>query len=92
MSETETTEAFLKRVNDTWDNGGKISAYDEGCLLRLARRGAAVPDEPTEAMIEALHDRIEHYAECGLSFIEEYSLAPAYRAMLATALKDTTNE
>jgi hypothetical protein len=48
MSETETTEAFLKRMASTVQN---ISMIDWDRLSNLARRGAAIPDEPTEAMI-----------------------------------------
>jgi hypothetical protein len=63
MSETETTEAFLKRIakwiarNVTPDGDLRaavlMSPTDADLLLSLARRGAAIPDEPTEEMTEA---------------------------------------
>jgi hypothetical protein len=89
MSETETTEAFLKRIADTTLFGSEQYVKDYERLYNLARRGAAIPDEPTEAMLNA---------ELGLrpwdnlpSYESRRDLRPyIYRAMLSTALKEST--
>jgi hypothetical protein len=91
MTETESNEAFLKRVAfrfehnvvlDNWD-----LAKDNARLLALARRGAAIPDEPTEAMKSVggmlIFDGGVDLDDFGMEAADE-----VYRAMIQTALKE----
>jgi hypothetical protein len=90
MSETETTEAFLKRIakwiarNVTPDGDLRaavlMSPTDADLLLSLARRGAAIPDEPTEAMVDVGYAARTHTWPQDVTII--------YRAMLSRALKE----
>jgi hypothetical protein len=86
---SETDEDFLERVINKLMLQRGLKLDDILRLSALARRGAAIPDEPTEAMLNA---------ELGLrpwdnlpSYESRRDLRPyIYRAMLSTALKEST--
>jgi hypothetical protein len=71
MSETETTEAFLRRIAQYYIETGSIvcSGPDASRLLSLARRGDAIPDESEAAalgrkFLEMLYDGIVTDGPC----------------------------
>lgn len=80
---TETDAEFVNRVA-SYGVGGMLSKAEFDELIRLARRSAAVPDNMTPEMFKAAYTA--YHNEEGAGFYD------AYRAMLAAALKDTTNE
>jgi hypothetical protein len=95
---TETDEAFLKRMREKLLFDGRDD--DEERLLSLARRGAAIPDEPTEAMIDEGCNCADDLMHCyqkeivaaqgyeGLEKAFRREIVSAYRGMLSTALKE----
>jgi hypothetical protein len=84
MSETETTEAFLKRMREKLLFDGRDD--DEERLLSLARRGAAIPDEATEAMLKGARDwSVKKY---GMG-VGNDGASGCWEAMLSTALKES---
>jgi hypothetical protein len=94
MSETETTDAFLKRMEYTI----YLSVSERLRLLSLARRGAAIPDEPTEAMAIAgtkqfRPQAVEYVVSEGLRRQNCINAAPCFiwKAMLSTALNESSN-
>jgi hypothetical protein len=85
MSETETTEAFLKRMANTFEE--HWSRPDVHRLLSLARRGASIPDEPTEAMLKGARDwSVKKY---GMG-VGNDGASGCWKAMLSIALKESS--
>lgn len=82
MTETETDKEFVKRVAHWycpwgWENG------DFDRLLALARRGAAIPDVPTEEMRKTGVD-----ARWQSAIRDANNVYEIYRAMIQAALKE----
>jgi hypothetical protein len=75
---TESNDEFLRRIlreRNYIDSDRSIFFHiDIDRILALARRGAAIPDEATEAMFAA--------------YLAEFTIAEGYRAMIQTALKE----
>jgi hypothetical protein len=108
MSETETTEAFLKEVSDLIrrNDRGKptfelsMTPAQWQLMLSLARRGAAIPDQPTEDMIDDgcnCADDLMHCYQSDLINIGGFEklhqefrreITGVYCAMLSRALKE----
>jgi hypothetical protein len=96
MSETETTEAFLKRMREKLLFDGRDD--DEERLLSLADRGAAIPDEPDEMVIYAMREAwktTRRGGAGGMTIDNQYRMEfgpelAAYRAMLSIALKESS--
>lgn len=87
MTETDETDTD-KAVLEFLDRMEKVEWFSEigwddlERLIALARRGAAVPDEPSDEMIEAGMSKTGIYSH-------ESFWKVAYRAMIQAALKDT---
>ena len=79
MTKPETDAEFLERALN--DVESVLSGTDLRKLKALADRGAKIPDDPTDAMIDA-----------GIDVSWHQSVSRIYRAMLTTALKDTDNK
>lgn len=82
----ETDKAFIERVGA--DPEGANGA-DYVRLFNLARRGAAIPDEPTKKMIEAGNYTGDWgYKEESSWCRQNGNPDEIYRAMIKTALKE----
>jgi len=79
---SETDDDFLDGVEDSLNHGDAVRGKELHRLLRLARRGAAVPDEPAYEMLEAAADAWVNDPDQKLSTV--------YRAMIQAALRKDT--
>lgn len=79
---TETDKAFLDDAPFLW-NTRRLTDEDFHRLFTLARRGAAIPDVPTEEMRKTGVD-----ARWQSAIRDANNVYEIYRAMIQTALKE----